>query len=246
MNHIAADIGNTRFKLEWQGKIYPLACHLEAPQQLAEVCQMAAGALTWWISSVHRPTLARLEAWLAGNRPQDEVRVLDYTQLPLAVDVEFPEKVGMDRLLAAVAANARREPERAAVVVDFGTAITVDFVDADGVFRGGAIMPGAEIAADALHTYTDALPRVTLSPQAEIPPVGKNTHQAIQAGLYWSAVGAIRELTAQITKNLARPPHLFLTGGAAELVARNLGDQTHWRHVPEMVLEGIRGVRNGK
>lgn len=244
MNHIAADIGNSRFKLEWRGKIYPLACHLEDPRQLAEVCGAADGALVWWISSVHRPTLARLEAWLAENRPADVLRVLDYTQLPLAVDVEFPEKVGMDRLLAAVAANARREPGRAAVIVDFGTAITVDLVDVDGVFRGGAIMPGAEMAADALHTYTDALPRVTLSPHAEIPPVGKNTHLAIQAGLYWSAVGAVRELAAQIAKNLARPPHLFLTGGGAELIARGLGDAPRWEIVPEMVLAGIREMLN--
>ncbi len=264
MKNIAADIGNTRFKLEWQGRIFPLMCHLTHPEELAravaEVQEAAGDAFTWWVSSVHRATLGRLQAWLAENRPQDAVRVLNHAQLPISLDVEVPEKVGMDRLLAAVAADARREPGRAAVVVDFGTAITVDLLDADGVFRGGAIMPGAEIAADALHTYTDALPRVSLAEDISaaesgacenaakntppFSPVGKNTRQAIQAGLYWSAVGAIRELTVQMAKNLAFPPHLYLTGGGAELAARGLGAEMPWQVVPEMVLEGVREVIN--
>ena len=65
-------------------------------------------------------------------------------------------------LLAAVAANRIRTADRPAVIVDLGTAITVDLVSSDGAFQGGAILPGIEMSARALHDYTDLLPRIEM------------------------------------------------------------------------------------
>jgi type III pantothenate kinase len=156
--------------------------------------------------------------------------------------VAEPARVGIDRLLAALAADRLRRPDRAAIVVDLGTAITVDLLDADGAFRGGAILPGIAMSAAALAEHTDALPRVAME-QLERPPaaVGASTVPAIESGLYWGAVGAVRELIGQMSSDLDASPDVFLTGGAsehvAEILAANAMFEVH--HVPHLVLSGI-------
>ena len=140
----------------------------------------------WHVASVHRPGERRLCEWVAQSRPQDEYRSLTFRDLPLTVDVERPDRVGMDRLVAAVAANRLRDRERAAVVIDAGTATTVDAVSADGVFRGGVILPGFRMIARALAADTDLLPLVETSFLGAPPPaIGKSTEGAIRSGLFW-------------------------------------------------------------
>ena len=80
--------------------------------------------------------------------------------LPLEVRLERPDMVGIDRLVDAVAVNRLRDAGRPAVIVDVGTAITVDLVSADGAFLGGAILPGIQMSARAMHEFTDLLPLV--------------------------------------------------------------------------------------
>ena len=82
--------------------------------------------------------------------------------MPLEVELEHPDKVGIDRLLNAVAANRRRQEHVAAILVDAGSAVTVDYLDGNGVFRGGAIFPGFRLMARALHDYTALLPIVDI------------------------------------------------------------------------------------
>src|SRR5690606_14960859 len=104
--------------------------------------------------------------------------------------------VGPDRLANATWA-ARTYPGRAAVVIDAGTAITFDVVDARGAFVGGLIAPGLRLCARALATGTARLPEVAL--ELEPPPVlGGRTREAIEGGLVWGAVGLINEATARI------------------------------------------------
>jgi type III pantothenate kinase len=184
--------------------------------------------------------------------------------LPLRVAVPRPDMVGVDRLLDAVAANRLRDASRPAVVVDVGTAITVDAVSADGVFLGGAILPGIGMSARALHEFTDLLPlidveqassllgessrvRATHQPQpmavrcthpTSLPPaVGRDTEAAMRSGLFWGAVGAIRELVARVADDAGSQPQVFLTGGAGPAVADLLGPDAH--HVPHLTLAGI-------
>ncbi len=146
--------------------------------------------------------------------------------------------VGVDRLLDAVAANRLRQPHRPAVVIDVGTAITVDLVAADGAFCGGAILPGIGISARALHTFTDLLPLVEM-PELSVPPpaLGTATMPAIRSGLFWGALGAIRELVAQLTRGLGGDPQIFLTGGGSAAVAQLLGDAA--QYIPHLTLAGI-------
>ncbi|MCD4726481.1 MAG: type III pantothenate kinase [Pirellulales bacterium] len=226
------------------------------------LADIAQESFCWRIASVNRPAATLLIDWLRDHRPADRVTLLATDDLPLEVRLPRPDMVGIDRLVDAVAVNRLRHSGQPAVIVDVGTAITVDLVSAEGVFLGGAIMPGIEMSARALHQFTDLLPPVDTSDlESPPPPVGADTVSAIQSGLYWGAVGAIRELverqceaasgaslggnqtswggssTATPTHSTATPTQVFLTGGASAAVADLLGPAAH--HIPNLTLTGI-------
>jgi type III pantothenate kinase len=196
----------------------------------------SAAPLRWHIGSVNRPAASRLIDWLRDHRPDDEIMLLTSGDLPLAVKLPRPDMVGVDRLLDGLAANRLRTPGRPAVVVDVGSAVTVDLVDADGAFRGGAILPGIAMSARALHEFTDLLPQIDMAELAEPPPaLGTATVAAMRSGLFWGAVGAVRQLVERLTSN--RDAEVFLTGGAGPIVAQLMGSSA--RYVPHLTLAGI-------
>lgn len=269
---MAVDIGNSRMKIgriaRENDRTSHNVCALPAPtetleltidhgagsfdeRRLAAWCgDHARHSTAWYVASVHRRAAERMTAavnhWAMSAGVECEIRRLTYRDVPLPIDVDEPARVGIDRLLAALAADRIRRRDRAAVVVDLGSAITVDLLDAGGAFRGGAILPGIAMAARALEEHTDALPRVALD-HLEHPPaaIGKSTIPAIEAGLYWGAVGAVRELISQMSKDLSAPPDLFLTGGASGHVAALLetSPSSSVRHLPHLVLSGIALVQ---
>lgn len=197
------------------------------------------------VASVNGPAAERFTAaigHLAAERSGVwTCEMLTHHQVPLAIHVDEPQRVGIDRLCGALAADRLRRPDKPAIVVDIGTAIKVDLVTADGVFQGGAILPGIAMSARALHEQTDLLPLIEMR-ELDVAPdaVGKNTRAAMQAGLYWGAIGGIRELIARQCDRLAPPPQVFLTGGVAPSVASLLGGPDYTvRFVPHLVLAGI-------
>jgi type III pantothenate kinase len=197
---------------------------------------LAQQPASWFVASVNRGFERQLSAWVARNRLGDNYYLLSHRDFELTTDVLYPERVGHDRLAAAVAANARRSADSGAIIVDAGTAITVDYVDPRGVFRGGAILPGPHIAGRALADFTDALPRVEL-PESPPEPLGKETRSAIESGLYWGTLGGVRELVARIRSQADASTDLFLTGGAAKhdhFLAALPG-----QFIPHMTLDGI-------
>jgi len=147
--------------------------------------------------------------------------------------VDQAEAVGVDRLLAALA--ARELVRDAAIVVDVGTAMTVDAVDAGGRFLGGAILPGPTLGAWALHQKTAALPEVALD--APIGAVGANTEEAIRSGLILGAAGAIERLVAEQRKALGSEVRVLATGGGLFHLASVLTCFDEVR--PDLVLEGL-------
>ena len=160
----------------------------------------------WHIGSVNRPAASRLIDWLRDHRAADEIVLVTSGDLPLEVKLPRPDMVGVDRLLDGFAANRLRSPGRPAVVVDVGSAITVDLVDAAGAFLGGAILPGIAMSARALHEFTDLLPQIDMAELAEPPPaLGTVTVAAMRSGLFWGAVGAVRQLVEQLTGGSATP-----------------------------------------
>lgn len=148
---------------------------------------------------------------------------------------EAPDRVGPDRLFDAVAANRVRPAGAPAIVVDSGTATTVNLLGSDGAFLGGAILAGFELVASALHERTALLPRIEakdLTPPPE--PLGRDTESALRSGLYWGLVGGVREVVGRLSA--AERPMILLTGGAWPLLAPHL---TGARVEPYLTLQGM-------
>jgi len=265
-NLIAIDVGNSRVKLglfrldgavgfpqpetalqlDGQQPEFDRLCAwlaVASPHPLPLSTTRCAGApergqsrLRWHIASVNRPATSRLIDWLRDHRPDDEIMLLTSGDLPLEVRLPRPDMVGVDRLLDAVAANRLRTPGRKAVVVDVGSAITVDLVDADGAYCGGAILPGIAMSARALHEFTDLLPLIDMADLHEPPPaLGTATVAAMRSGLFWGAIGAVRQLVKQLAGG--GETEIFLTGGAGPAVAQLLGATAQF--VPHLTLAGI-------
>jgi type III pantothenate kinase len=153
--------------------------------------------------------------------------------LALAIAVDEPSKVGTDRLVAAAAAYA--VVEEAVVVADFGTAITIDLVDDNGTFLGGVIMPGFELSAKTLSTGTAMLPKIDVTrPDG---PFGKNTRDAINCGIYWSAVASLQEITRRFSEHLGKWPKTVVTGRASQLIKDDCDFIDSF--VPDLVVRGI-------
>jgi type III pantothenate kinase len=245
---IAVDVGNARIKFglfaERPGDAFPepvVTLVLDGRQpEYGRIApwldETKQPQVAWWIGTVNRPATGGLLDWIRHHRPADPVTLLAAGDLPLATEPGHPEGVGVDRLLDAVAANRLRQPGRPAVVIDVGTAITVDLVSAEGAFQGGAILPGIAMSARAMHDFTDLLPLLEMA-ELTTPPlaVGTDTAAAMRSGLFWGAVGAIRELIERMTAEA--DPQVFLTGGAGPAVAELLGCNA--QYVPHLTLAGI-------
>lgn len=236
---VVVDVGNTRLK--W-GRCAPDQIAAMAPLPHDEAAwerQWQAWAISsssqWVLSGVAPAQRERLAGWLRQRGVTPAV-LDDYRRLPLEVLVDEPGKVGLDRLLNAVAANSVRQPEHGAILIDAGTAVTVDYLDAAGVFRGGAIFPGLLLMAKALHDYTAMLPLVEID--AAVAPPGRNTAEAIKTGVLHAIVGGIENLARQMSEHVAPRCEVLCTGGDAPLIASALALEP--RVWPEMTLEGIR------
>jgi len=153
--------------------------------------------------------------------------------LPLRVLTETPAETGADRV--ANVAAAYEQLSKACVVVDAGTAITVDCCNDKGEFLGGAIAPGVAMMLDALHEKTAKLPRVDLAvPQGVF---GRSTKEAIRQGVYFGIRGMVRELVENYATELGFWPDLIATGGDAA----RLFDGWELVHAiaPDLTLYGI-------
>ena len=136
--------------------------------------------------------------------------------MPLAVRVDRPHEVGADRLVNALA--AARLYGTPAVVVDFGTATTLDCVGTDGAYVGGAIAPGLELGLEALAARTAKLPRIEL--RTPDRAIGRDTVSAMQAGTVFGyqalASGLLARVRAELAEAAGTKPEdvrAILTGG---------------------------------
>lgn len=157
------------------------------------------------------------------------------TPVPIGVAYGSRATLGVDRVAAAVGA-AGLFGRRPMLVVDAGTALTVDYVDAEGTFRGGNIAPGLVMQLEALHRFTARLPEVA---RPDDPTewdgcvIGTDTASAMMLGAIVSMAGAVE----YCRRHLPGQPLTLLTGGSAELLARHIDGET--RLCPGLVDEGL-------
>lgn len=140
------------------------------------------------------------------------------TPVPLTVDYDTPGTLGSDRLAAATGAWCEA-PGRNMLVIDCGSAITIDFVDRNGHYRGGNIAPGIKMRLLALHDYTSRLPLV--EKEGELPVLGHNTETAIRSGVI---KGICHEIDGYIDefKEIYGDVLVFLTGGDEKTLKNNI------------------------
>lgn len=238
---LAIDVGNSRVKFGLFGEVQAAvdaSSRLAVPDRTLTVA--LSDSVPWqelssWIDGhqvtavIAGPNPAGVERirsdWKLPGPPPREIS--NSTELGLEIHVDFPDRVGIDRLLNAVAANVLRPPDQIAIVVSSGTATTIDLVSKDGAFEGGVILPGFELAARSLHDHTALLPLIApaeLAEQAAPPALGKNTAEAIRGGVLYGQVGAVSELIERLAAG--REAFVILTGGGGPLLARHL-NTTH-------------------
>lgn len=258
---LAIDVGNSRIKFVLLRTEVHADERSPLPQVVHSISTLIDGSLPWeqinaWFEGQQEITcqtvvagsnprgIARVvQDWPQGNLPVP-IEVLNTDSFPLEICVDEPRKVGIDRLLNAVAANALRTADQAAIIIDTGTATTVDVVSTDGSFAGGAILPGFELSAKALNDYTALLPLIPVDDLRQTEPVvlGKNTTDAIRSGLFWGQLGAVRELVNQLQRqslpNAGQVhPLVLLTGGGSALLAPHLMEVVQFE--PLLSLQGL-------
>jgi type III pantothenate kinase len=191
----------------------------------------------WFVGSVHEEASTDLRTWLDREQGSPAVQLLNFKDLPLMIEIPDPAAIGVDRLLGAVAANRIRPVDRPAIVIDLGSAITVDVISVAGSFRGGAILPGIQMSGRALHAFTDRLPQISVGQGSPPSAIGRSTDEAISSGIYWGTVGAIRALLTELQAGMSADPMVIVTGGNAVLVVEAL--EVAVRHEPHLILAGI-------
>ncbi len=153
--------------------------------------------------------------------------------VPIHNKYKDPRQVGIDRLMNALAVF--HEYRRAAIVVDFGTAITFDVVSKKGEYLGGVIAPGIEISLEALFQKTALLPRIRLAHPKNV--VGRDTVESIRSGCTFGIGGLCDEIIEQIGLSQRVKPLVVATGGYAEFMSRYC--QKIAKIEPNLTLKGI-------
>ncbi|MDO4708333.1 MAG: type III pantothenate kinase [Pseudomonadota bacterium] len=222
------DLGNTRLKY---------AQHLDEVRYLPHRQQDWLAALpdevhgeTAWVSSVASPALrqALLEV-LLGRFARVSFARSSARAGRLRIAYPHPEKLGVDRFLALLAASALAQPM---LVVGVGTALTVDLLAADGQHLGGKIAASPSLMRESLHARAAQLP-LTGGTQVDF---ADNTPDALAAGCQGAALALIETSLQQAAARLGRRPGLCLHGGGAAALLPELPEALHH---PHLVLEGL-------
>jgi len=157
--------------------------------------------------------------------------------IPINHTLDDPSTVGHDRLLNAIGAYAKTG--QACVIIDAGTAVTVDFIDGEGSFHGGAIMPGVQMMLDALHEHAVALPGLRFEPPT-VDPFGVDTKSAMLLGVAEAVRGGAHALATRYANYYEAYPQIIATGGDAAALFEH--DEIVEHLVPDLQLIGIRAV----
>jgi type III pantothenate kinase len=238
---LAVDIGNTNINIgSFQGK--KLISHFCVDNK-SLINQKAAFPLNSsllnqtkniLIASVNPKMEPLLYKHLGKEHKKKLLKIGREIKLNMPVLVDNPQKVGIDRLLNTLAAY--RRTKTSTIVIDFGTAITIDIVSKNGEFLGGLILPGIRTSAYALNKQTALLPEVVIKRTKNI--IGKNAEDAIKAGIYFGTVGSIIHIIREIRKVHGDMQKIIATGGDAKTFKKDISEID--KVIPHLTLEGIR------
>jgi type III pantothenate kinase len=229
------DVGNTWTKIARvdAGRVKLLAV-MGTPRTQTPVALAPLPKIPAWVCSVVQAAWDHLEPWLRDATGHPPRRIGTDVPLPAPLDYDTPETLGPDRVVAAY--GAWLIFPKGALVVDAGSAITVDWIDGRGVFRGGAIAPGLRALWRGSAEAAPSLPWVP--PATEVRWPGRSTRASLEAGMTAAARGLVQDLVRTARSVAGRGPALVLTGGDAPRIAPFLaGEVVHVR--PDLLLWGI-------
>jgi type III pantothenate kinase len=225
--NIVVDIGNSRVKLGYfqDDRLVATTAHVHADYPKAvlesEPWKAYSGQSKYlgWVSVSNAEMVTATET-LCAQQPALQARKIDRkTKLPIGNRYGSPETLGMDRICAAVA-GYERAGGGPVLVVSAGTALTYEYVDAQGDYLGGAISLGLRSRFRALHDYTAALP--LLQPDGPLPWVGDTTETCIRSGIVHGMALEIDGFIDQFAQLSTNPLKVFLTGGDAEFLGNHV------------------------
>ncbi|MBO4588243.1 MAG: type III pantothenate kinase [Bacteroidales bacterium] len=220
MRSLAIDVGNTRAKV---------ALFEDGVMKSCTVCE--DGVL---------PDADCAIASLTGERPEwlptNCIEVSHKLKLPVRLDYATPETLGSDRIAAACAAWSLY-PDRPIMVVDAGTCVTVDYVSKDGVYHGGAILPGIEMKFRALNTFTARLPLLNISDAATAcDSIGDSTCKSIVSGVVCALRYSLEGYVCELSRRAGEEVQVVVTGGDAKHLA------AEWLIEPNLVMRGLNEI----
>lgn len=168
------------------------------------------------ISTVVPRALHNLEV-LAKNYFNLEPLIAGQGAADYAIDIDVPDprSLGADRAVNAIAGHAKYPGDL--IIVDFGTATTLDAIDFNGAYKGGIIAPGINLSLDALVGNTAKLPRIAIRKPASTSVIGTNTEDQMLIGVFWGYVAMMEGLIARMRNEIGRPAKVIATGGLAVL-----------------------------
>jgi len=240
---LAIQVGNTRIKMAvFRGEdpdevVFiakeDLAGAVEAALRLYEAIGAEPDSSVV-IASVNKPVSDALVGALRDQLSCDIYAVPEDMPAPIGTCLDAGARPGIDRLLNAAAAYAKLR--QACIVIDAGTCITVDFIDGEGVFHGGAIAPGVRMQLKALHEHTAALPSVDFAAPEGLA-WGSNTREAMLRGVYHGARGLVWRLIEKYAEQYGGFPLVIATGGDSAALFSD--DELVNQIVPDLVLRGV-------
>ena len=234
--NLLVDIGNTRMKwalADADGRVFGEEVGTLTDAHLASL--IVRYDVQRAICSSTRGEVAQTEALLAHHVPQVVSFTAD-TPVPVGIDYATPETLGRDRVAAAVGASVLY-PNRDVLIVDFGTALTIDYLSADGVFHGGSISLGVTNRFRALHEYTASLPLV--EPTEEEQLFGNSTKTAIAQGVMNSVQFELEGYIARMAEKKADFCIIF-TGGEAKYFVKRIKNTIFAE--PNLVFCGLNRI----
>lgn len=239
--YLLIDISNSFTKLAWSSDARLLR-HARCPTAELTARKLADFLCARPVEQIVLASVvpARTAFVRAAAREVPLLAINARSALGVTIDYPKPHTIGADRLAnAAAAAQLHRG---AAIVVDFGTAVTFDVISAERTYLGGVIAPGLEAMTTFLYDRTALLPRLTLrEPRAA---VGKSTRAAMLAGAIYGYRGLVREILREIRREVfaGRKVRILATGGYAKLIAARLPLINEV--VPHLTMEGLRIIGN--
>lgn len=242
INLLAVSVGNTRTRVGSfvEDKLVEVSTFRNDRQEkIGSAIDTAYAPLrdrddaTILLSTVDPERGDQVEQAIRKQLGQDVYRVERDMTIPIGRQLDREALVGEDRLLNAAAAFDKHK--QSCVIVDAGTAMTIDLVDGAGTFHGGAITPGAQLMLDALGQRAAQLPEIELRKPEEV--IGHNTAEAMLTGVFYGMRGMVRELVEQFATHAGQFPLVIATGGDAQVLFRDCDIVE--RVVPDLTLWGL-------